>query len=391
MEELAGSSGLKVLEQVTVERDRPTPNFFLGKGKAQDLHDRCHELGADVVVFGADLSFPQQRNLEDLVGRKVIDRTQLILDIFALRARSEEGKVQVELAQLEYLLPRLAGKGILLSRLGGGIGTRGPGEQKLEMDRRRIRLRIGRLKKELELIQRRRGVARRKREEEEIPTAALIGYTNVGKSTLLNRVTQAEAPARDQLFTTLDPLARRIGLANRQQVLLSDTVGFLHRLPLRLIDAFRATLEEVTQSHLLLHVMDASHPMVEEQAAAVGEVLQSLEAEQKPVLLVFNKIDRTDSRILNPLKRHYPEAVFISAMTGAGIPELMNRLMASLGSLLRLATVRIAPKDQHWLDPLYRQGQVLSRRSLDSGLLLECRVPSRLYGQLAKAGLLRSY
>ena len=386
--ELARSSGLKVLEQVTVDRDRPTPNYFLGKGKAQELHDRCHELAANVVVFGEDLSFPQQRNLEDLIDLKVIDRTQLILDIFALRARSDEGKVQVELAQLEYLLPRLAGKGILLSRLGGGIGTRGPGEQKLEVDRRRIRLRISRLKKELELIHRRRGVARQKREEEEIPTAALIGYTNVGKSTLLNRLTQAEATARDQLFTTLDPLARRLTLSNHQQVLLSDTVGFLHRLPHHLIDAFRATLEEVTQSHLLLHVMDASHPMVEEQASAVGEVLQSLEAEQKPVLLVFNKIDRVNSFILDPLRRRYPEAVCISAMTGEGIPELMDRLMASLGSLLRLATVRITPKDQHWLDPIYRQGQVLSRRPLDSSFLLECRIPNRLYGQLLKAGLI---
>ncbi|MBI3616523.1 MAG: GTPase HflX [Candidatus Omnitrophica bacterium] len=388
LEELARSSGLDVREQVTLQKDRPTPNLFIGKGKAQEIHDRSHELKTEVVVFGEDLSSPQQRNLEDLIGLKVIDRTQLILDIFARRARSEEGKVQVELAQLQYLLPRLAGKGILLSRLGGGIGTRGPGEQKLEMDRRRIRLRIGRLKKELDLIHRRRDLARRKREEEEIPTVALIGYTNVGKTTLLNRLTQAGAVARDQLFTTLDPVARRLTLANHQQVLLSDTVGFLHRLPHHLIDAFQATLEEVTQSHLLLHVQDASSLMLEEQAAAVREVLQRLHAEKKSFLSVFNKIDRLDSPSLGSLRRRHPEALFISAVTGEGIPDLRNRLIASLMSSLRPAVVRLPQGDQHWLGAIYAQGQVLRSRPMDSDLLLECRIPQRLYGQLAKAGLL---
>ena len=388
LEELARSCRLEILEQLTVQKDRPTPNLFIGTGKAQELHDRCHELNANVLVFGEDLSFPQQRNLEELIELKVIDRTQLILDIFAQRARSDEGKVQVELAQLEYLLPRLAGKGILLSRLGGGIGTRGPGEQKLEMDRRRIRLRISRLKKELELIHRRRGVARQKREEEEIPTVALIGYTNVGKSTLLNRLTKAGALARDQLFTTLDPVARRLMLENHQQILLSDTVGFLHHLPHHLIDAFQATLEEVTQSHLLLHVLDASHPMLEEQAAAVREVLKTLHADKKPFLSVFNKVDRLDSQSLESLKRHHPEAVFLSALTGEGIPNLLNRLVSSLSSSFHLATVLIPQGDQHWLGPIYKQGQVLRSRSLNSDLLLECRIPHRLYGQLAKAGLL---
>ncbi len=390
LEELARSAGLQAIDRISVNKDRPTPNLLVGKGKAQEIHERCHASGAQVVVFSEDLSFPQQRDLEELLGVKVIDRTQLILDIFAQRARSEEGKVQVELAQLEYLLPRLTGKGTLLSRLGGGIGTRGPGEQKLEMDRRRIRLRIRRLSRELELIHRRRGVARRKREEEEIPTLALIGYTNVGKSTLLRRLTQAEAAVRDQLFTTLDPLARRLVLPNRQRILLSDTVGFLHRLPHHLIDAFEATLEEVIYAQLLLHVLDASSPLLQEQAASVHEVLGHLKADGKPLLKVFNKSDRLSPEVLGALKRRHPDGVFISALTGEGIPELLDRLVGEMASFLCSATVKISEKDRRWLDPIYKQGQILQQRSLDSNVLISCRIPRRLYGQLLKAGLLFS-
>jgi len=389
LEELARSSGVGVLEQAIVPRDRPTSNYFIGKGKALELHDRCHALKANVVLFGEDLSSPQQRNLEDLIGVKVIDRTQLILDIFAQRARSQEGKVQVELAQLEYLLPRLSGKGILLSRLGGGIGTRGPGEQKLEVDRRKIRLRIGRLKKELAQIQRRREISRHKRQEEEIPTIALIGYTNVGKSTLLNKLTQAGTPAENRLFTTLDPLSRRLELPNHQRILLSDTVGFLHRLPHRLIEAFRATLEEVTQSHLLLHLLDASHPMLEEQSTAVHEVLTALEAQDKPVVVALNKIDRVDRPTLESLKRHYPDAVAISALTGEGLTTLLERLISVLSHLMPLATIWISNSNQHWVERIYNEGQVLHRQVQDNGLLLEARIPNRLYGQLAKVGLLK--
>ncbi len=387
--ELVRSSGARVVEQLVVNRDRPTPNFFIGKGKTQEIHDQCHLLKANVVVVGEDLSFSQQQNLEDVIGVKVIDRTQLILDIFAQRARSEEGKVQIELAQLEYLLPRLAGKGILLSRLGGGIGTRGPGEQKLEVDRRRIRLRIKRLSRELEEIHRRRGVARQKREEEEVPSVALIGYTNVGKSTLLNALTQAGARSEDRLFTTLDPLSRRLMLPHHQQILLSDTVGFLHRLPHHLIEAFQATLEEVAHSDLLLHLMDASHPMLEEQAASVREVLKTLQAEGRPTLIAFNKVDQIDPQTLESLRRHHPEAVFISAKTGQGLSELLDRLSNSLSYLLKPATIWISEKGQRWLEQVYEQGQVLNRSFLKGGVLLEARVPHRLYGQLAKAGLLK--
>ena len=387
LKELVRSSGLEVLGEVVVRRERPTSRSFVGKGKVQEIHDQCYALKADVVIFGGDLNFTQQQNLEDVIGQKVIDRTQLILDIFAQRARSQEGKVQVELAQLQYLLPRLGGKGVLLSRLGGGIGTRGPGEQKLEMDRRRIRLRIGRLQRELKEVRSRRGIARKAREEE-IPTVALVGYTNGGKSTLMNRLTHAGTPAENRLFTTLDPLARRLVLPNHQSVLLSDTVGFLHRLPHHLIEAFQATLEEVVASQILLHLLDAAHPRVEEQAQAVREVLEQLHVEEKQTILVFNKIDLVSPGTLEGLKRRTPEAVAISALTGQGIPDLLGCLMALLSPLLQEATVWISGSNQHWVDQIYREGQVLHREVLDNGMRLKVRIPHRLYGQLSKAGLI---
>jgi GTP-binding protein HflX len=265
LKELVLSSGLEVAEELLLERDRPSPAHLIGSGQAERVRDRSAAARANVVVFGADLSFAQQNNLEEEIGLKVIDRTQLILDLFARRAHSNEGKVQVELAQLRYRLPRLSGKGILLSRLGGGIGTRGPGEQKLEMDRRRIRLRISRLAREMEEIRRRRQTAREKRRSEEVPSAVLVGYTNAGKSTLLNSLTGANARSEDSLFTTLDPLTRRLPLPGGQGILLTDTVGFLHRLPHHLIQAFRATLQEAAEAFLLLHVMDASSPLLEEK------------------------------------------------------------------------------------------------------------------------------
>lgn len=389
MVELVESSGVEVLESLVVNKDRPTPASFVGSGKVQELHQRSHAIGANVVIFSEDLNAVQLRNLDELLGLKVIDRTQLILDIFAQRARSQDGQVQVELAQLQYLLPRLAGKGTELSRLGGGIGTRGPGEQKLEMDRRRIRLRIGRLKKELEVIRLRRGVARRKRQEDAVPTVTLIGYTNVGKSTLLNALTQTGTPAENRLFTTLDPLTRRLVLPNHQPIVLADTVGFIHRLPHHLVEAFQATLEEVIEGHLLLHVMDASHPMLQEQATAVSEVLKVLEAEGKPVLSVFNKIDRLDSNTLQLFQRRHPEAVFISAQKGTGLASLLDRLGASLDYLTRTAVIRIGHHAQHWLERIYKEGNVLHRRDLRRVIELEARVPARLYGQLQKAGLLK--
>jgi len=390
LHELAYSGRVQVLDGMIVRRDRPTAAMLIGKGKVEELHRRCHQTRAEVVVFGQDLSFPQQRNLEDQLGVKIIDRTQLILDIFARRAQSREGKVQVELAQLQYLLPRLAGQGIRLSRLGGGIGTRGPGEQKLEVDRRRIRLRIVRLNRELEQIRQRRSVARRRRQEESVPTAALIGYTNAGKSTLLNALTQANAPSGDRLFTTLDPVSRRTVLKNHQPVVLSDTVGFIHKLPHRLIEAFKATLEEVTTSHLLLHVVDLSHPLLEEKLSAVDEVLTYLGAADKPTLLVFNKKDQAEAATVSSLRRRFADAVAVSALTGEGIPELLDRMAGFLSHFMREATIWISGQNHAWMDKVYSQGKVLHRHVKEEGIELVARIPDRLYGQLTKAGLIKN-
>ena len=386
LSQLAKAARLEVVGQERVNRDRPTPGLFLGKGKVEDLRVLARELTADAVVFGEDLSSTQQRNLEDDLDKKVVDRTQLILDIFAYRARSREGKVQVELAQLQYLLPRLAGKGIVLSRLGGGIGTRGPGEQKLEMDRRKIRLRIGRLTDELQEIHNRRAVSRGKRHEEEIPTAALVGYTNVGKTTLLNALTQADARAFDQPFTTLDPLARRMILPTRQPVLLSDTVGFLHRLPHHLVEAFRATLEEVTEADVLLHVCDASSALLKEQSQAVYEVLGLLQAQEKPILTVMNKVDRLNAASRQGLTRRFPEAVFVSALRGEGLTGFLDRLGSVLNRMMRMASIRIPLGEERWLKRIYGEGQVLDRKDQSQAILLKARVPERLLGQLKKAG-----
>lgn len=384
--ELARSSGVRVLDVVTVRRQRPTPEYFIGRGKVEELHQRCRRLGAETLIMGEALDFTQQRNLEEALGLKVIDRTQLILDIFAQRARSREGKVQVELAQLRYLLPRLGGKGILLSRLGGGIGTRGPGEQKLEVDRRRIGARIARLNRELEQIHRRREVARRKRQSRQMPSVALIGYTNAGKSTLMTALTRTAAGSEDRLFTTLDPLSRRLVLPNRQAVLLTDTVGFLHRLPHHLIEAFKATLEEVAESHLLLHVLDASDPLAERKAEAVREVLLLLGAQEKPVRTALNKVDAADPERARALRRVLPDAVPVSALTGQGLLDLLDCLVQALSGFLKDADVHVPVEERGWIDTIYKHGQILHVERSDGMVHLQVRVPVRLYGQLRKAG-----
>ena len=390
LKELVRSGGLGILEEVRVKRDRPTPNYFVGTGKVEELHRICHRLHPDAVVFGRDLGVVQQRNLEEELGFKVIDRTQLILDIFAQRAKSREGKVQVELAQLKYLLPRLMGKGAELSRLGGGIGTRGPGEQKLEMDRRRIRDRIRRISGELADIQHRRGVARERRGEGKIPLVALVGYTNAGKSTLLNALTQAGTVARDQLFTTLDPLTRRLELPSGQAILITDTVGFLHQLPHHLIEAFHATLEEVQESPFLVHVADASSPLLNEKIEAVGEVLEALGAEDKDHLLVLNKRDQIDAETRTGLKRRFPDAVQTSALTGEGLDLLRDRLAGLLRLGMREVTLRFHAQGRGWLEKVYREGQVISRSDDGNCTILQARLPEKLLGQLKKAGLLPS-
>ena len=344
LEELARSAGCRSVGQSIVRRHTPIAGTFIGSGKLEELARQVDEQQAQVVIVNQELSPAQQRNIEDALRVKTIDRTQLILDIFAQRARSQEGKVQVELAQLRYLMPRLIGKGVLLSRLGGGIGTRGPGEQKLEVDRRRIRRRITKLNDELKKLARRREATRQRRKEAQVPIVALVGYTNAGKTTLLNRLTGADAPVEDRPFTTLDPLAKRLwlpappgdrGQAGRDGtwVVLTDTVGFLHQLPHHLIEAFKATLEETQDAAVLLHVLDASHPLALEQAEAVQEVLTLLQLRDKPLITVLNKRDQVrDPHGLSALEPHLPNPVAISALRGEGLEDLLRKCQALLKS-----------------------------------------------------------
>ncbi|MBI2885505.1 MAG: GTPase HflX [Candidatus Omnitrophica bacterium] len=331
LRELVASAGCRVASEVQVRRHTPVSATFLGSGKLEELAALAVSERADVAILNQELSPAQQRNIEEALDIKTIDRTQLILDIFAQRATSQEGKVQVELAQLQYLLPRLVGKSDALSRLGGGIGTRGPGEQKLEVDRRRIRQRISRLKGELDKMAQRRDATRQRRKEVGMPVVALVGYTNAGKSTLLNRLTKAGTVVENRLFTTLDPLARRLRFASGQWVVVTDTVGFLHRLPHHLVEAFKATLEEAQDADVLLHVLDAGDPLVMEHAEAVQSVLRMLELANKPLLTVLNKVDRVEHpQTLIRLENELLPAVPVSALHGQGIDELLATIQRML-------------------------------------------------------------
>ncbi|MBF0253745.1 MAG: GTPase HflX, partial [Candidatus Omnitrophica bacterium] len=317
LERLALSAGTEVAGAVILRPKEPHPKTLIGQGHAENLRDAAQRARADTVVLGAELTASQQRNLEEIIGAKTIDRTQLILDIFARRARSVEGQIQVELAQLTYLLPRLVGQGIILSRLGGGIGTRGPGEQKLETNRRRIRERIAHLKKDLKRVAGRRERTRAKRRLGLMPVGAVVGYTNAGKSTLFNALTGASVISRNQLFSTLDPTVRKIRLEDHEEVLLVDTVGFLHSLPHHLIEAFKATLEEVTQADFLVHVIDASHPRSEVLEQAAYEVLEAIGSSQKPTLMILNKMDLLQEKsreFETALLRRFPGSVQTSAL-----------------------------------------------------------------------------
>ncbi|MBC8120560.1 MAG: GTPase HflX, partial [Gemmatimonadaceae bacterium] len=331
--QLITSAGGEVLKIFWQRRDRPDPSTLIGHGKVEEVALTAQELGANLAVFGRDLTPSQARNLEQSLGIRVVDRTELILDIFARRARSHEGKLQVELAQLQYLMPRLSGKGQSLSRLGGGIGTRGPGETKLETDRRIIRQRISRLQNQVDELQAHRARLRQRRTHREIPVFALVGYTNAGKSTLLNALTNAEVLVADQLFATLDPTTRRLFLPTGGQVLLTDTVGFVHDLPPQLLNAFRATLEEVTEADALLHVVDLSNPAWMNHIQAVQRILESLPVATGPQLLVFNKVDQADPEVRRFAEQEYPLAIFVSAQHGWGFIPLLQALEQWLRSL----------------------------------------------------------
>jgi GTPase len=327
---LVASAGGTVLDLIQQKR-QPHSQTVVGPGKVQEIALRAQTLGANLIVFNRDLSPSQARNLETQIGIRIVDRTEVILDIFAQRAQSQEGKLQVELAQLEYMMPRLTGRGLAMSRLGGGIGTRGPGETKLETERRTIQSRVSRLQKEVNQLQAHRSRLRQKRQHHGVPVIAVVGYTNAGKSTLLNTLTNADVYAADQLFATLDPTTRRLTIPDAQsdafqQILLTDTVGFIHELPPALVDAFRATLEEVTDADALLHVVDLSHSAWMSQIRSVMEILKEMPITPGPALVVFNKIDQVDSATLAIATEEFPQAVFISARDRHGLETLRQQI-----------------------------------------------------------------
>lgn len=337
---LVETAGGDVLQTLKQKRSRPHPQTVVGEGKVQEIALAAQTIGASLVVFDRDLSPAQVRNLETQIGIRVVDRTEVILDIFAQRAQSGAGKLQVELAQLEYMLPRLAGRGQAMSRLGGGIGTRGPGETKLETERRAIQRRITRLQQEVNQLRAHRARLRQRRQHHEVPSVAVVGYTNAGKSTLLNVLTNAEVYTADQLFATLDPTTRRLTVPDAvmqdpQSILVTDTVGFIHELPPSLVDAFRATLEEVTEADALLHVVDLSHPAWQSQIRSVMAILSQMPIAPGPVLLAFNKIDQIDGDRLSLAQEEYPQAIFISAKENLGLGTLCLRL----GQLVQYASV----------------------------------------------------
>lgn len=379
LEELVKTCQVEAVDNITYISEKPTPNFFIGSGKTKEIALRCQEKAIDTVIFSHNLSGTQQRNLEEVIGKKTIDRTQLILDIFSRHAKSPEGKMQVELAQLQYLMPRLVGKGIMLSRLGGGIGTRGPGEQKLEVDRRQIRKRIDKLRDDLKQYSLHRLTTKKKRKEFAIPQVALVGYTNAGKSTLLNALTKSQQTVSDSLFTTLDPLTKSLVLPNGERIVISDTVGFLHQLPLHLIEAFKATLEEVVDADLLIHVLDVSHPRVYEHNQAVFEVLKELHADNKPIITALNKIDLLDDKTwLEKLKIDFINSITISAKTGENLDLLMLELQRNFASKMTSLELTIPHSRMDLIDLFYRQGKVKEIKYLQKGIKVKVLLPNIL-------------
>lgn len=371
---LASAAGARVVNKIFQFRPSVSPKYFIGEGKAEEIRQAAGELEADIIIFDHNLSPVQQRSLEDKLQSKVIDRTQLILDIFAQRAMSNEGKLQVELAQLTYLLPRLVGKGIALSRLGGGIGTRGPGEKKLEEDRRRILDRIARIKKEISGVQKRRAHQRSGRRKSPVPTVSLVGYTSAGKSTLFNQLTQEKVFTSPNLFSTLDPVLRRVSLSDGLYFFLSDTVGFIKKLPVELITSFRATLEEMKEADCICHVVDITSSRADKQAEAVETILAELGISDIPVIKVFNKIDilpnREDILARNIQKEGRP--LYISSITGEGIGDLKDRLRALLFKDMKLFTVRLPKEKEEEISSFPKWSLVLKRR--EKGDYMELKI-----------------
>ena len=377
--DLTASAGGEVVGDGLQRLEAPWAGTFIGKGKADEFAQFCRQQAVDTVIFDEELSPAQSRNLEQVFNCKILDRTSLILDIFAQRARTREGKLQVEMAQLQHLLPRLTRFWDHLSRQKGGIGMRGDGETQLETDRRRVQDRIARIARELEEVRRQRETQRQGRRRNLWPLASIVGYTNAGKSTLLNALTGAAVMVEDKLFATLDPTTRRLRLPTNQNVLLSDTVGFIRKLPHGLVEAFKATLEEVVEAELLLHVVDLSHPQADEQILSVNSVLEEIGAADKPTLMVFNKTDRLGtSELLNRYLERFPKAVGVSARTGEGIPELMAELGVLLRPVRDLVTLSIPHHQASVIARLHSSGQVLERDYNGSAARFKARIPPHL-------------
>ncbi|HLW35602.1 MAG TPA: GTPase HflX [Chthoniobacterales bacterium] len=383
--ELANSAGAEVVDTITQKLEKPTAPYYIGKGKAESLKPALHDRQVTSVIFDDELSPAQGRNLENLLSRKVLDRTQLILDIFAQRARSREGRLQIELAQLQYLLPRLTRMWHHLSRQTGGIGTRGPGETQLEVDRRRVQERIARLERELESVRKTRAVQRQGRKRHQWPVAAVVGYTNAGKSTLLNLLTGADVVAENKLFATLDPTTRSFVLPNKQRVLLTDTVGFLRKLPHTLIESFKATLEEVSEADLLIHVVDLSHSRVDDQIEAVESVIKELNAFGKQTVIVFNKIDNLANRdLIDTYLRRFPGSVAISARTGENVNKLVQTLQDTLSAWRLRSHFKIPASESALIAEIHRVGHVLELKYEENDTVIVAHVPPELGQKLAK-------
>jgi GTP-binding protein HflX len=384
LRELANSAGAEVVDTITQKLRKPTAPYYIGRGKAELIKESIQNRQVTSIIFDDELSPAQGRNLENLLARKVLDRTQLILDIFAQRARSREGRLQIELAQLQYLLPRLTRMWHHLSRQTGGIGTRGPGETQLEVDRRRVQERIARLERELESVRKTRAVQRQGRKRHQWPVAAVVGYTNAGKSTLLNLLTGADVITEDRLFATVDPTTRSFVLPNNQRVLLTDTVGFLRKLPHTLIESFKATLEEVHEADLLIHVVDLSHPRIDEQMAAVDSVIKELDAFGKQTLIVFNKIDNLNDRELaKAYVQRFSGSVAISARTGEGVGDLVQVLQDALAQWRLRSRFRIPASESAVVAEIHRVGHVLELRYEGDDVLIVAHVPPHLEAKLA--------
>ncbi|HXG51114.1 MAG TPA: GTPase HflX [candidate division Zixibacteria bacterium] len=385
LERLAETAGAEVLEKTSQQLRSVTPATLIGRGKVEEIQLKVKRQGADLVIVDEDLTPAQQRNLEAALATRVVDRSQLILDIFAQRARSNEGKLQVELAQLQYLLPRLTRQWLHLSRLGGGIGTRGPGETQLEVDRRRIRERIAHLKRRLRRVERTRGLQRRERDEVPFATVALVGYTNAGKSTLMNALTRAGVTVEDRLFATLDPTIRALRLPNRDKVMLVDTVGFINKIPHSLIEAFKSTLEEVARADLLLHLVDMASPLFEEQIEIVEKVLEEIGAGAIPAILVPNKIDLFPELPLRSFRNSRAREVCpISALTGRGVEGLLERIGAILDEGKETFHGCFSAAQGALVAMIRERGRIIEERYEGDRLHLTALVTPKLAGQMRK-------